>query len=691
MCRVRLAGSIFLLIPLLCPGRSALTHETMWSMKRVGSPVVSPDGRQVVFPVTRPAYDEKQQSASLWIVPTDGSAKPRRLTTAHGPETGAAWSPDSKRLAFSAKREGDQTPQIYILDVAGPGEAIRLTTLSTGAESPRWSPDGKMVLFTSRVYPGTRDDAGNQKIAAERKARKYDLRAYDGFPVRYWDHWLDERQIHLFVEATDGSSGPRDLLADSELVRQPGYGGVRTLTGEDLQAVWTPDGQQIVFAATTNRDQSAYASVVINLYRVPVNGGEPLKVARDGGGCSSPRFEPGGRWLYCTLSSETGKVYSLARLARYDWPEARQRTVVTAGLDRSVSDYVVLAGHQTALLLAEEAGRQRVYSIPVNGGRARQPIPLKEGSFGPLSASSTATPVVVSTWQSATHPPEIARLDIGAGNYRILSAFAASEAAQVDWQPLKEFWFTSSRGKRIHNFLALPPAFDPSQRYPLLVLMHGGPANMWRDEFILRWNYHLLASPGYVVLMTDYTGSTGYGEQFAQQIQGDPLKGPSEEINEAATEAARRYSFIDASRACAAGASYGGHLANWMQASTTRYRCLISHAGLINLESQWGTSDSIYHREVSAGGPLWDQGPVWREQNPIRYAKNFRTPILLSVGEKDYRVPLNQTLENWSVLQRLQIPSRLLVWPQANHWILRGEDSRQFYQEVFTWLKKYLN
>jgi len=261
----------------------------------------------------------------------------------------------------------------------------------------------------------------------------------------------------------------------------------------------------------------------------------------------------------------------------------------------------------------------------------------------------------------------------------------------VDWQPLKEFWFTSSRGKRIHNFLALPPGFDSSRRYPLLVLMHGGPASMWRDEFILRWNYHLLASPGYVVLMTDYTGSTGYGEQFAQQIQGDPLKGPAEEINEAATEAARRYSFVDASRACAAGASYGGHLANWMQASTTRYRCLISHAGLINLESQWGGSDSIYHREVSAGGPLWDQGPVWREQNPIHYAKNFRTPILLSVGEKDYRVPLNQTLENWSVLQRLQIPSRLLVWPQANHWILRGEDSRQFYQEVFTWLKKYLN
>ena len=192
------------------------------------------------------------------------------------------------------------------------------------------------------------------------------------------------------------------------------------------------------------------------------------------------------------------------------------------------------------------------------------------------------------------------------------------------------------------------------------------------------------------MLLTNYTGSTGFGEKFAQDIQGDPLKGPGDEINDAADEAFRRFPFIDASRQAAAGASYGGHLANWMQATTTRYKCLIAHAGLINLESQWGTSDMIYHREVNAGGPPWEQGKVWREQNPIRLAKSFRTPILLTVGEHDFRVPMNETLENWSVLQRLRIPSRLIVFPDANHWITKGEDSRFFYQEAFNWLKKYL-
>jgi dipeptidyl aminopeptidase/acylaminoacyl peptidase len=213
---------------------------------------------------------------------------------------------------------------------------------------------------------------------------------------------------------------------------------------------------------------------------------------------------------------------------------------------------------------------------------------------------------------------------------------------------------------------------------------------MWRDQISLRWNYHLLARPGYVVLATDYTGSTGYGERFAQEIQFDPLKTPADEINQAADEAIRRFAFVDGSRQCAAGASYGGHLANWMQATTTRYKCLVSHAGLVDAESQWGTSDTIYGREQMNGGPPWEGSRTWREQNPIRFAKSFKTPILVSVGENDFRVPLNQTLENWSVLQRLRVPSRLLVWPEENHWILKAENGRKFYAELHAWLAKYL-
>jgi dipeptidyl aminopeptidase/acylaminoacyl peptidase len=213
---------------------------------------------------------------------------------------------------------------------------------------------------------------------------------------------------------------------------------------------------------------------------------------------------------------------------------------------------------------------------------------------------------------------------------------------------------------------------------------------MWRDQITLRWNYHLLAQPGYIVLLTNYTGSTGFGEAFSRAINNDPFDGPARDVNEAADEAIRKFAFIDGSRQAAAGASYGGHLVNWLEATTTRYRCLISHAGLVNSEAQWGTSDAIYHRELIAGGPPWEQGAVWREQNPIRRAGQFKTPMLLSVGEHDFRVPLNNTLENWSALQRMKVPSRLLVWPNANHWISNGEDSRQFYAEVRGWLARWM-
>jgi dipeptidyl aminopeptidase/acylaminoacyl peptidase len=365
--------------------------------------------------------------------------------------------------------------------------------------------------------------------------------------------------------------------------------------------------------------------------------------------------------------------------------------VITASFDRSADSFDISPDGLTVYVLAEEHGNDKIFAVPADGGEANAVLDVKLGCYSGLAVPGKAEKAVLfAAWQSAVNPPEIVRIDPGAARHTLLSDFAVEAAAVVDWEPVRHFWFTSKRGKQIHNMIVLPPAFDESKKYPLLVFMHGGPHNMSKDQFILRWNYHLLAQPGYVVLTTNYTGSTGFGEKFAQEIQGDPLKGPGEEINEAADEAIRRFPFIDGTRQAAAGASYGGHLANWLQATTTRYKCLVSHAGLINLESQWGTSDTIYHRERGSGGPVWEQGPVWREQNPIRFAANFRTPILLTVGEKDYRVPVNQTIENWSVLKRLKVPSRLIVFPDENHWILKGENSRFFWKELHEWLKQYV-
>ncbi|MGH9722873.1 MAG: prolyl oligopeptidase family serine peptidase [Bryobacteraceae bacterium] len=687
----RLISVFALLAVAALDAKNVITHETMWLMKRIGAPAASPDGKWVVFPVTEPAYDAKDQMSDLWIVPADGSAKPRRLTFTRGAESDVAWSPDSRRIAFATQREGDEAAQIYLLDIAGGGEAIRLTNISTGASTPVWRPDGKAMLFTSRVYPGAVDDAANRKAASERRARKYSANVYDSFPIRYWDRWLDDRRAHLMVQPVDSPGTARDVLANTKLAAEAGFGGSQSDTGEELHAAWAPDGRSVVFAATTSRHQSAYAFSTTQLYQAPAEGGEPKRLTSGDDNYSNPAFSPDGKALYCLANLKGRFAYTLDRLAMFDWPNPAERTVITAKFDRSVNTFGVTPDSRRVYFLAEDSGHEKLFEAPTRGGEVKPAFDMSLGVYTRLSAPAQASsPVLIANWESAVNPAEVVRIDPVSGKHQALTSFNPEAASQIDWQPLRHFWFTSKRGRRIHNMIVLPPTFDESKKYPLFVLIHGGAHNMWRDQFFVRWNYHLLAAPGYVILLTNYTGSTGFGETFAQNIQNDPLLTPGNELNEAADEAIRRFAFIDGSRQAAGGASYGGHLANWLQATTTRYKCLISHAGLINLESQWGTSDGIYHREVNNGGPVWEQGPVWREQNPIRLAKNFKTPILLTAGERDFRVPLNQTLENWSVLQRLGIPSRLVVFPEANHWIMRGEDSKYFYQEVRDWLKKYL-
>lgn len=684
---------LFVVFPqnLFAQSKKPITHETMWLMKRVGAPVPSPDGRWVVFSLVEPAYDEKDQTSDLWIIPADGSARPRRLTFSKGAEGGVAWSPDSQRLAFSAKREGDDVNQIYIIDVAAGGEAVRATTLSTGARSPQWRPDGKALLFVSSVYPGAKDDEANKKIAADRKAQKYRARVYDSFPIRHWDKWLEDTQAHLFLQMLEPDAKAKDLLAGTKFVTEPGFGGSLGNAGDEINAVWSPDGQSIVFVATTNRNVSAYAPSNTLLYKISPGGGEPVAITSGSDSYSQPSFRPDGKGLYFTVTPENDRVYNLSRLGMMSWPEAGATKVLTTGFDRSIGSYAFTPDSKTTYILAEEAGHEKLFNMPAGGGDVKLVFDMKEGVYTNLKIPSRAsTAQLIANWESAINPNEVVSIDPKTGTHRRLTEINVARAAQIDWLPLKHFWVTTKAGNKVHSMVALPPNFDERKKYPTLVLLHGGPHSMWRDQFFLRWNYHLLAQPGYVILLTDYTGSTGYGEKFAQAIQGDPFIGPSADINEAADEAARLYPFIDSTRMAAGGASYGGHLANWLQATTTRYKALISHAGLINLESQWGTSDTIYHREVNNGGPVWEQGKVWREQNPIRFAKNFRTPILLTVGENDFRVPLNQTLENWSVLQRLRIPSRLIVFPDENHWIQKAENSRFFFKEVHAWLGKYL-
>ena len=662
-----------------------ITHEDVWLMRRLGTPVSSPDGKWVVVSVTEPSYESDETIRDLWIVASDGSSPPRKLTSTPGSENGAAWSPDGTRLAFSAKRDGDDESQIYILDMTGPGEAQRLTSLSTGASQPIWSPDGKTIAFESRVYPGATTDEDNSEAAKAKKERKHNASAYDGFPIRYFDHWLDDLENHLFVQSVESDGEARDLLAGTDLVKEVGF------YGNALQPAWTPDGSALVFVATTSRHESAYAFPRYHLYQVPVTGGEPKPLTSDAASYSGPYFSSDGATLYCLRRPITEYVYNQTNLARFGWPQLGLPEILSEEFDRSIADAALSADGKTFYLLANDAGRRRVYSMDVGGGKARLLDEEGRGVYAGLQTPTQAGSTLVARWEDSSHPAEIVRIDPDTGKHEALTSFNVDRAEQIDWQPFREFWFTSSKGRRIHSWITLPPGFDESKKYPLLLNIHGGPHSSSLDSGHVRWDAQLMAAPGYVVLRTDYTGSVGYGEEFARLIQGDPLKTPGDEVLEAAEEAIRRFSFIDETRQAASGASYGGHMANWLQAKTKHFRCLIGHAGLISLEGQWATSDGIYHREVNNGGPPWGDSEIWREQSPSTYAGDFETPMLLTIGEKDYRVPLNQTLAAWSYLKRNKVPSRLIVFHDANHWIMRGPDAKYFWGEVHAWLEKYLS
>jgi len=695
--------AVCLLVPAVCAAQATtpvkatgpvkpITHEALWMMKRVGAPAVSPDGKWAVFSVVEPSYETDKAVSDLWLVPTDGLKPPRRLTNTKAAEDDVVWSPDSASIAFSTKREGDEAEQIYILNLAEGGEARRLTSISTGARNPQWRPDGNAILFESLVYPNASDDEANKKIAAERKARKYNVREYEHFPVRYWNQWLDDRQPTVLIQSLEPGSTAKDILSPTTLAHTSGFSGAETETSVTLAPIWSPDGHEVVFTATTERWNAASAEVGYHLYRVSADGGaEPRIVTPAAGDYREATFARDGKALFFKYEPQDSEIYHIAQLHKVAWPAGGQPTQVTRDFDRETARYALTPDGKLVYLLVPDAANENLYRVSTDGGKPTLVIAPTTGGYTALDiAQKAAKPILIGAYGSSISPAEIVRIDPAQRSHVNLTRIDTAAAAAIDWRTPEHFYFTSAKGRNIHNMIVLPPAFDPAKKYPMLVLIHGGAASNNPDQIGLRWNYHLLAAPGYVILMTDYTGSTGFGEKFAQAIKLDPLKTPGDEINQAVDEAIKRYPFIDASRLCASGASYGGHLANWIEATTTRYKCIISHAGEVDLTSQWGMSDGIYGREVTNGGPPWAGSAIWRDQSPITYAANWKTPMLLSIGERDFRVPIGNTLENWSTLQRMHVPSRLLVWPDAWHWITKPEDSRHFYEEVHKWLATYL-
>ncbi len=667
--------------PAQTAAKRAITFDDLVRLDRVSEPQVSPDGKWVAYKLGTPDKEANRTASNLWLVATAGGA-PQQLTRS-GRDSRPQWSPDSQRLAFLSTRGGTQ--QVYVIAVEG-GEATQLTHLSTDADNVLWSPDGKTVAFTSEVYPDCGDDACNSQRDTEREKSKVKARTYDHLLYRHWNHWSEGKRSHLFVIPAEGGAGastPRDLTPGANYDVPP-----FALGGPDTIA-FSPHGKELCFTANTDKDEAL--STNGDLFIVAVNGEQPPKrlttnPAFDG----APVYSPDGRFIAYRAQMKAAYESDRWRLMLYDRQSGRH-IKLTENFDRSPEGYAWSADSKTIYFEAEDQGQSPIFGVSVTGGEPR--IVVKAGFNGNLSLSADGR-LLAFTSSSLTKPAEIFVLHTDGSGVGQLTHHNADKLAAIEMNQPESFQFEGAEGTQVHGMLVRPPNFDPSRKYPMLLLVHGGPQGAWNDSWGYRWNAQMFAAPGYVVVMINPRGSTGYGQKFTDEINADWGGKVYVDLMKGVDYALAHFPFVDGTRMAAAGGSYGGYMMNWFAGHAQgRFKCLISHAGPYNNDSMYGATEELWFPEWDLRGTPWHNSGTFDKWSPHKHAADFgkyKTPVLVIHGELDFRVPYTEGLQMFTALQRQGVPSKLVIFPDEGHWILKPQNSELWYKTFLEWLATYL-
>jgi dipeptidyl aminopeptidase/acylaminoacyl peptidase len=664
--------------PALAAGRP-ITPNDLLAMQRISEPQLSPDGTQVVYTVGVPDLKANRVARNIWIVPVKGG-EARALTTT-GKDGGARWSPDGTRIAFISSRDGG--PQLYVMTVGGAGgEARRLTNLSGGADNIVWAPSGRAIAITSEVYPDCRDEACNAKRDKAREENPVHARVYDRLLYRHWTSWSEGKRVHPFIVSLDdamrGSAAPHDLIPGADYDAPP-----REREGAHPMA-FAPDSQTICFIAIT--DPVEAASTNADLFEVPVAGGAPKRLTTNPGFDGAPAYSPDGRSIAYHSQARAGYESDKWRLMIYDRASGKS-TSLTDAFDRSVDNPIWSSDSRSIYFNAEDRGELPVFMISATGGSPRA---LTTGTYdGEFDVRGDRLVVARSGIAS---PVELDSLTVSSSKAEPLTHDNAKLLAQLDLQQPESFTFRNA-GAEVQGFLLRPPAFDASKKYPVLMLLHGGPETMWGDTWSYRWNAETFAAQGWVIVMINRRGSTGFGQKFTDEIANDWGGKAFTDLMTGLDFVLGKYPFTNRDQVAAAGGSYGGYMIDWMESQAKgRFRALVSHAGVFDLASMYGATEELWFPEHEFSGTPWANAPTYEKLSPSNYVLEFgkyRTPTLVIAGEQDFRVPYTQSLEFYTALQRQGVPSRLLLFPDEGHWILKPENSLFWYREVLGWLREH--
>jgi dipeptidyl aminopeptidase/acylaminoacyl peptidase len=684
------------------------TFEDMMKLKRVGAPVPSPDGKWVVFDCVDVDLEANTKISHLSIVPANGGES-RRLNPTLNHEERPRFSPDGKRLIWTSKAT-DPT-QIWMCDFdAGNGVLVgkphQVTQISTGADGGIWSPDGKNIVFVSAVYPDCKDDACNKQRDEELKKSKVKAKIFSRLFYRHWNAFTEFKRSHLFVQSVEVPvSGARNGTAAGTAATTardltPGDHDVPpfSLGGQDMYAI-SPDGQEVAY--TSNIDEVEATSTNDEIFVVPIAGGSPQKISTSPGADTTPLYSPDGKYLAWRSQARGGFEADKWRLLVQDRQSGKIRDT-TEKFDRSVGSFAWGPTANAICFAAEDHGESPIYSVALETGQPAEIARLHADDliFGPNG-------VLYFTRMSIAAPNEIWRLvfadqplaNLAQTSGRLMTKHDApvpvthmndALLSQIDMQPLESFTFKGANNDDVQGFMVKPPGFDPNKKYPLKFLIHGGPQGAWGNEWTYRWNAELFAATGnYVVVMINFHGSTGYGQKFTDSISGDWGGKPFVDLMKGLDYVEKTYPFIDKNREAALGASYGGYMANWLLGHTDRFKCIVSHDGMFNTESAYGTTEELWFPEWEFGGPPWKNRELYRKFSPHLFADKFKTPTLVVHGQLDYRLDVSEGFQLFTTLQRLGIPSKMLYFPDEGHWVLKPQNSRLWYKTVNDWVDQW--
>ena len=729
--------TVFSVVPTFAQAKHPFTFEDMMSLKRVGEPVPSSDGKWVLFSAVDVDLGTNKKTPHIWIAPLsatksiDGATgvpvvdAREHVLIADQDGDRPRWAPDGKRFAFISTKEGGS--QVWIADfdnAAGTVTGVhKLTALATEASGELWSPDGKNILFTSDVYPECDGAPGpeqecNAKKLEEHEKSKVKAQIFDRLLYRHWNAYKEGKRSHIFV-VPDVLASPRSGAPGSGIAPPPPRdltpgdfdAPVFSLGGQDNYA-FSPDGQEVCY--TSNHDKVEATSTNNDLWLVPVTGGTAKNItAENPASDSTPLYSPDGKYIAYRAQQRPGYESDRFRLMLYDRKSGEKHNI-TESFDHWVGTFVWRPDMRGLYFASEDKGESPVYVISLSGGIRE----INRGFHDDFAIGRDQNELLF-TQMSVQRPIEIGVLKVKATSAaercflfppspangkatfdkdlcptletqaQPLTHLNDAVLSQIAMSPLESFWFEGAKGDKVQGFLVKPPNFDANKKYPVKFLIHGGPQGAWGDDWSYRWNPELFAANGYVVIMINFHGSTGYGQKFIDEINGNWGGAPYEDLMKGLDYAEKTYPFIDKDRECALGASYGGYMANWILGHTDRFKCIVSHDSQFNTTSAWGTTEELWFQEWEFKGTPYTNRAMYDKWSPHVYATNFKTPTLVVHGQLDYRLDVSEGFQLFTTLQRQNIPSKMLYFPDEGHWVLKPQNSQLWYKTVNAWVDQW--